>query len=366
MSAKKFSFTRIHYEDIMKSRTQLLLLIAAVAAAIVVLLFVNKSRLDASADRIDAKPAAVTVVRATRQVVPVHLSSIGVLRAYSDVPVIAETQGKVLKRYVDVGDVIRAGAPIVKVDTLVKYAAFVAAKTAYAKAKSDLARFKALHDEGNTSNSEVELAELNVRSAEAQYQVARRQYEDADICAPISGEVAERSVDVGMMVTPGATIAVVVDVSRLKITIAVSENDISRIRKGMSVSATLDAYPGTRFSGIVQFIAPKASESLLFPVQIVIPNNRQFPLKAGMTARITFDMVTEEHALLIPRTALVGSAREGKVFVVENNIACLRSVTVGGEYGLDVAVRTGLSEGERVVTVGKNTIRAGAPVTIIH
>jgi RND family efflux transporter MFP subunit len=350
----------------MKTKTQLLLLAALAAAVIVTLLVINKSRLDASATRIDAPPATVTVTEAIRRAVPMHMSSVGVIHAYQDVPVIAETQGKVLRRYVDVGEYIHTGAPLFKVDTLLKYAAFVAAKAAYAKAESDLLRFTALHEQGNTSNNELELVALNVRAAEAQYEVARRQYEDAIIRAPISGEIAERSVDVGMMVTPGASVAVLVDVSRLKITLAVAENIIPRIKKGMTVSAAVEAYPGTKFTGIVQYIGPKAGESLLFPVQCIIPNSRQFPLKAGMTARITFSCAASGHALLIPRTALVGSAREGTVFVVNGNVAHLRSVTVGSEYGAEIEVLSGIAEGDRVVTVGKNTIRDGAPVTIIH
>ncbi len=350
----------------MKTRTSLLLISAAGAAAIITLLFINRSRLDAGAERIAVKPSSVSVAAATRKAVPVRLTSVGVLQAYSDVPIIAETQGKVLRRYADVGDHVRAGAPIVAVDTLLKYAAFVAAKTAYVKAESDLARFTALHEQGNTSNSELEVAALNVRSFEAQYLVARRQYEDAVICAPISGEIAERNVDVGMMVTPGASIAVIVDVSRLKITIAVSEHVISRITKGMHVSASVDAYAGERFAGIVQSVAPKAGESLLFPVTIVIPNNRVFPLKAGMTARITFDDVTAGTPMLIPRTALLGSAREGQVFVVRDGVAHVRSVAVGGEYGADIEVLSGLADGDKVVTAGKTTIRDGGPVTIIH
>jgi membrane fusion protein, multidrug efflux system len=350
----------------MRKRNQIILISAVVVTAIMTLLFINKSRLDASTERISTKPSVVSVARASRQPVPLQINAIGVLQAYNDVPVIAETQGKVLKRYIDVGDYVRAGDPMVKVDTLLKYAAFVTAKTAYKKADSDLTRFKALHEQGNLSNNELELATLNFRSAEAQYLVAKRQYEDAIICAPISGEIAERMVDVGMLVAPGDPVATIVDIVHMKVTIAVAENKISRIKKGMQVSVNAEAYPEKIFTGTVKYIGPKASESLLFPVEIVISNNHQYPLKAGMTAHISFNQAATSDALLIPRIALLGSAREGKVYVVNNNIAHIRPVAVGNEFGSNVEIISGIQEGEIVVTVGTNTIRDNAPVTVLQ
>lgn len=350
----------------MKTRAQIFLISTVIITAIAAALFINKSRLDANTEHIAAKPAAISVAQAVRKSIPLQLSSIGVLRAYNDIPVIAETQGKVLRRFVDVGDHVRAGDPIVKVDTLLKYATYVAAKTVYVKAESDLARFKALHAQGNISISELELAGLNSKSAHAQYLVAKRQYEDADICAPISGEIAERAVDVGMIVSAGAVIASIVDVSRLKITITVAENIVSRIKKGMAVTATVEAFPGAAFEGIVMYVGPKANESLLFPIEIVIPNSRKFPLKPGMTASIVFTSVTAAQTLMIPRASLVGSAREASVFLVANNRVHLRSVSIGREYGFDVEVLSGIVSGDSVVVVGKNTVHDNAPVTIIQ
>jgi RND family efflux transporter MFP subunit len=201
---------------------------------------------------------------------------------------------------------------------------------------------------------------------EAQYLVAKRQYEDAIICAPISGEIAERTVNKGMMVAPGAQVATIVDVVRLKATISVAENKISQIKKGMQVSASVEAYPGRTFNGIIKYIGPKAGESLLFPVEIIIPNNRQYPLKAGMTARINLNVTAAYTALLIPRIALLGSMRDAKVYVVENNIAHIRQITVGNEFDFNIEILSGIKEGDAVITVGTNTVRDGATVTIVQ
>ncbi len=348
----------------MTKRTRLLFALTTAVATILTILFINKSRLAVGAGRVAAKPPAVSVAAASRRPVPLKFSVVGVLQAYNDVPVIAETQGKVLERYADVGDRVRKGDYILKVDTLLKYAAYIAAKTASAKSQSDLARFKMLHEEGNLSENELELATLNARSTEAQYLLAKRQYEDALITAPISGEIAERTVDVGMMVVPGVPVATIVDVARLKVTIGVSENRIPHIQKGSLVSVSVDACVGRAFIGTVKHVGPKAGESLLFPVEISIANDPQRTLRAGMTAHLTFDRSAVDNALLIPRIGLLGSTREGKVYVVEGGVARLRPVAVGSEFGTDIEIVDGLREGEMIVTVGTNTVHDGEPVTV--
>jgi RND family efflux transporter MFP subunit len=348
----------------MKKMSNITLIVVAVTVIVTTILMINKSRLNANTDRVIEKPSTVAVATAVKLQTELQLSFVGVLQANSDVPAIAETQGKILECYVDVGDRVNAGQPIVKVDTLLKYAAFIAAKSALGKVESDLERFTNLYRQGNLSSNELELAELNCRSAEAQYLVAKRQFEDAVVCAPISGEVAEKNVAIGMMVVPGTPVATIIDISRLKVVVAVSENNITRIMKGMKVSVAVETYPGVLFTGTVKYTGPKANESLFFPIEVVVINDQSHRLKAGMTAHVTIRETASTNTLLVPRIALIGSTHEGKIFVVENSLARIRSVVVGKEYGANIEILSGLSEGDTVVTVGKNTIRNGVPVTV--
>ena len=132
----------------------------------------------------------------------------------------------------------------------------------------------------------------------------------------------------------------------------------------MQVSVSVEAHPGKTFMGTVKYIGPKAGESLLFPVEIVIPNDHQYRLKAGMTSRIDLNVTTAYNALLIPRIALLGSVRDARVYVVENNIAHIRQITAGSEFDSDIEILSGLKEGDVVITVGTNNIRDGVPVIV--
>lgn len=337
-----------------------------IASVIGALLLNNKATLDSKVEAAVFRPVAVSVATATRKKIHRELKTIGVIQAYRDVPIIAETQGRVLEKYAELGDHLAPGAPIVKVDTLLKYAACIAAKVNYEKAKKDVERYEALHREGNVSTADLESTVLALRAMEAQYLVAKRQYEDAIIRTPIAGIIAERNVDVGMMVQQGMSVATVVDISRLKVSVSVAEKDASKLKKGSIVEISTDVYPGVTFEGRANFVGPKSSESRMFPVEIVIPNSAAYPLKAGMMAHVVFPSIEERRALVVPRLALVESSRRAHVYVVENDAVHLRTILTGTEFNTDIEVLEGLQEGETVVVSGQQNLRDSTRITIVR
>jgi hypothetical protein len=84
-----------------------------------------------------------------------------------------------------------------------------------------------------------------------------------------------------------------------------------------------------------------------------------------MFARIYFSTLTKSPVISIPREALVGSARSPQVFIVENSIARLRDISVGGQFGTFIEIMDGLNEGDLVVTSGQNLIQNNFKVEIV-
>ena len=146
--------------------------------------------------------------------------------------VISETIGKVTAVKADVGDHVNAGSVLVVVDDELKLAGFKAAEVNYEKAKKDLERYEALNKSKAVTDNEIEAARLGCKGAEAQYLVARRQYNDTRISSPIAGIVTSRLVDRGSMVQPGMPIANVVDISKLKVAVNVAEKDVFKLKPG--------------------------------------------------------------------------------------------------------------------------------------
>lgn len=310
---------------------------------------------------------SVSVVTASKQNLTNSLSLIGTIAANNDVVILSETSGRVIKVNAEIGEFKQAGSVLVEVDAELKEANYKTAQMSYEKAKKDLERFESLYKENSISESQIEQARWSFQTAEAQYIVARRQLKDTKITTPISGIVTSRMVDIGSMVmgAPQSTvIANVVDISKLKVKINVGEKDVFKLNIGDKVQVTTDIYPDAVFEGKIASIAAKGDDAHTYPVEVRIENSKQYPLKAGMFGRVHFTQKNQRSNIIIPRESIIGSLKNAKVYVVKDNIAQLRPVSVGNESGTNVEIVSGLSEGEVIVVNGKNNLKNNASVVV--
>jgi RND family efflux transporter MFP subunit len=331
---------------------------------IIVILLMNKSTLQSQMNQVVLENTTVSVSPAAIDTISEDISIVGTVTADNDVAVISETQGKILNVFVKVGDFVKAGSIIAEADEELKQAAHTAAKVNYEKAKKDHQRIEALYKESNVSDSDLENARLGASAAEAQFIVARRQLDDTKIKASISGTVTDRFINVGTMIMPGSPVANIVDISKLKVKVNIPENDVFKIKTGEDAILTTVIYPGCEFKGKVETISSKADDAHTYPVEVVLPNNNEYPWKAGMFVKVTFAATGRRNALSIPRTALVGSVKNPKVYIVENETAKLKTVVLGNEFNNKYEVISGLNPGESIITSGQNNLTDGTRVVV--
>jgi RND family efflux transporter MFP subunit len=339
---------------------------ALILGAVIGVLLYNKSKMEAMSrtDVLSSIPVSVSTVGPQRAGEARDL--VGSVAANNDVAIVSETQGRVVKVMAEVGDYKPAGSVIAQVDDELKRANFATAEVNYLKAKRDMERFESLVKEDAATDQQVEAARLASKSAEAQFITARREYADTKITTPISGTVTSRPVDVGTYVQKGMAVANVVDISRLKVNLNVSERDVFRLKAGDTVEISTNVYPGAKFEGTIHTISVKADEAHTYPVEVLLTNSKEHPLKTGMFATVQFRDVSNGDVLAIPRAALVGSLKRPQVFVVENGMARLRDIIVDAEIGTNLTVVSGLRSGETVVTNGQNNLRDNVPITIVN
>lgn len=350
----------------MNRKVHIILIGVLFIAAIVAILLYNKSRMEAEARSDLTTALPVTVVKVSRQVVNDDRSLVGNITANNDVTVIAEAQGKITGVFAEVGQYKTAGSVLVQVDDEMKLASFASAEVNYEKAKKDLQRFDNLMKDSAVSDQQMDNARLVFKAAEAQYIVARREYRDTKITTPISGVVTSRAVDIGAYVQRGTPIANVVDLSRLKVKVSVAENEVFTLKVGDQVDVTTDVYPGVEFHGKIQTISSKADDTHTYPVEVMLPNTKEHPLKGGMFGRVSFRTLGHGEALVVPRVALIGSVKNPMVFVVENTKAVLRNLTLGPEIGNYLTVLNGLREGEFLIVTGQNNLKDGSTVLVVN
>src|SRR5512140_537134 len=306
----------------------------------------------------------VNAAKAVRQTLSNQISLVGTINASNDVNVISETQGVVREVYVKVGDQVKNGIVLARVDDEIPRSNLATAEINHEKAKRDFERSEALYQENSISISQLDAARLGLKAAENQRDIARRQMENTKIKSPITGTINARFVNVGTMVTTGMPVCNVVDITTLRVKVNVTEREAFQLKPGDKVDVGTDIYPGMTFPGTIDNIASKADEAHTYAVEILLRNNPERPLKAGMFARVSFVSIQPRVTLTIPREALVGSTKSAEVFVVRAGVADRRSVVVGRQTATLLEVLQGLEEGDSVVTSGHSNLVDRARVLV--
>lgn len=337
-------------------------------AIIIGVLEYNKSKAEQAIVKQTFNQYAIPVTIAEAEITDLSsaLTLVGTIMAGSDVNIVAEAGGRILQLHANPGQYKSAGSVIAEIDSELRRASVMNAQAAYDKAKIDYERMENMFKEGVVNAMQMDQTRYGFQAAEAQLIMSKRQLRDTKVTTPISGIINARMVDQGATVAINAVIANIVDISTLKVKVNVSEKDAFALKNGDKVIITTDVYPGTEFSGQVASIAPKADEAHTYPTEICMSNSKQYPLKAGMFAKVSFTSIEKLDALLIPRSALIGSIKNPKVFVIKDGKAELRDVQTGADAGTTLEIISGLQAGESIVTNGQNNLRTGSKVTIIN
>ncbi|KPJ71277.1 hypothetical protein AMJ52_08740 [candidate division TA06 bacterium DG_78] len=186
-------------------------------------------------------------------------------------------------------------------------------------------------------------------------------YEEGYIKSPISGNIGKIFVDVGSMITPQTPVALVVEYSQVKVEFNLSEMQGGCVSKSQTVTIEIDALPGQPFKGKISEISPVIDPMTRTISAKAVINNTKKLLKPGMTARVKINLGEKNDVIVIPKDALLDSY----LFVVQDSTAERRDVVVGLIGDQYVEILEGISEAERVVTVGQERLAGGEKVNPI-
>jgi RND family efflux transporter MFP subunit len=342
------------------------LAIVAFTAFVIYKLLANKEILNEKSSFKPADPPiAVTLAPVERRALSHELTLLGTVFADKELPVVSQTMGEIVELNFNLGDYKREGEQMAKVKDDKIRVGLEAAQAAYDKIANDVERLEKLYRSQATSEQSLRDAKLGLIQAKTQVDNLKLQLDDTKIVAPMSGVVTAKLVEKGSVLGGGTPLAMMVDVSRLKVKLRVPEQDVYKLSPGRPVKITADVYPGIEFSGAITFVSPQGDETHSYPVEISMANLPRTPLKAGTYVNVSFPSVVRENALTIPREALIGSMKDAKVYVVENGKAVLKKIVVGSETGNALEVLDGLSDTDKVVVSGQINLRDGATVSVV-
>jgi RND family efflux transporter MFP subunit len=327
-----------------------------------------------------AEPSVVTVetAQAVEREVATVIRATGSFVADEASDVTPLVAGSVVETPVDVGDFVKAGQVIVRLDPrnanldLQHAEASLQQAAAQAEnAKVEAERHASLVQSGDISRSTYEklttqLATANASVAQATARVAsaRKAVEDTTIVAPFAGHVTARPVSAGEYVSTSARVATIVRIQPIKLELQVPESEAGKLRRGMPVRASVPTHPGAVFEGTVSAlnVALDASARAM-AIEVRFPNG-DGRLLPGMFATGEIDLPATERAFYVPAAAVasIANGQSSAIYIVDDTTARVRVVQVGESQDGMVRILAGLDHPAVVATSALNQLFDGAKV----
>lgn len=189
---------------------------------------------------------------------------------------------------------------------------------------------------------------------------------DVDITSKVNGYVINKVIEIGSYVQQGSTMFKLADLSKVWVIFDAYESDVLNIKVGDEVSFSVKALPGVEFSAKITFIDPILnSQSRTVSVRAEADNENLY-LKPNMLAQgiVKTDMSQLGEQILIPKSAVLWTGERSVVYVKKPTAKQptfeFREVVLGQRVGDQYIVKSGLSEGEEVVTNGTFKIDSAA------
>ena len=312
--------------------------------------------------KVEAVP--VEVAKVGRHPISASYSGTANLEAPGEAQVVAKTSGVMVQLLAEEGDQVRAGQVLARIDgNRVRLEAQRQLATVH-KLENNFRRSQELAARKLVSAESSDQIRYDLESARAGYELARLELSYTNITAPISGVVAQRMVKPGNLIGLNAPVFRIVNNAHLEGVLNAPEHELSRLKVGLPLRMVVDAVPGKVFVGKVDRISPVMdSNSGTFRVVCAFDNAPE--LRPGMFGRIEVVYDQRTDALTVPRIALLEDEGEPAVYLVRGNKVRRVTVKLGYTNGELAEIKSGLHEGDSVVTAGKVAIRDGTEIQVI-
>jgi RND family efflux transporter MFP subunit len=287
-------------------------------------------------------------------------------------------------RDIGTGDYIERGAILAQIrqqdlkNQVDDYGAQVDAAIAqHTQAEQDFNRAKALYGTQSLTKPEYDQAQARfdttlagVNRAKAAHRQAQLSLGDSDLKAPFTGYILARNIDVGTLASSSTVAFSIADISSVKATFGVPEDNLNLVRLGQALTLQMQN-DSAQYTGRITSISPSAdAKSRVFTIEITIAN-RQNKLKPGMIASVELGGKRSATEPSVPLSAVVpypGGTGQFAVVVAKGNSgqckADFRQITVGVNHGSSVSV-TGVQAGEKVVVLGAQLLKQGDSLSVI-
>ncbi len=332
-------------------------------------------------------PVEVEIVRPVRTLVvgatPTETSNTyaGEVRARYESTLGFRVGGKLISREVNVGEAVKAGQVLARLDPkdlelgdAAAQAQVSAARSQYQIAGKDLERVRGLHAKGYASQGELDrfisqyrAASAQLESAEAQGKQIANQARYAALTADADGVVTAVLAESGTVVAPGQPVVQLARDGAIEVAAAIPEDRVNTVKEGMPVMVSLWSEPGKTYAAKIRELSLAADPlTRTYAVRVAVPD-APAEMKLRMTASVSIPLDDLPSSIHLPAPAMVTQGGKAGVWVVEPKTfqVQFRAVQFVGVEGNEVLVASGLQAGERVVTAGASYLRESQKVRLM-
>jgi membrane fusion protein (multidrug efflux system) len=309
-----------------------------------------------------AVPVELTSVE--RRDIASYIETNGTLEAESEIDIVARTSGPIVELRAEENMAVRQGQLLARLDQDEIGARLEVSRVGLDEAETAFERAEVLRRANLLSSEEYEQARSRLDAARADYQGNEIQMGYTEIRAPFSGLIVERYVKFAETVSVNQGLFRLSDFDPLLCPIRVPERELPRLAVDQPAYLTVDAWPDERFEARVLRLSPVV-DAATGTVKVTLEVEAQGKLRPGMFGSVFLQTDTREGALVIPKAALALDGIGDAVFVAAGTTAERRDVTLGVREGDFIEILDGVAEGDRVVSVGQDSLSDGTPIEIL-
>ncbi len=282
--------------------------------------------------------------------------------------------GKIIERTAEVGDKVKTGQLLARLDAADTGLQESAASAQYRLAEDEVKRYRELRDKGFVSQSALDAKETALKAAAAQAGLARNQAAYTSLLSDRSGVISATLAEVGQVVSAGQAVIRVAQDGEREVSIAIPESRYSSIRVGMHAQIEVGSSENKAqtITGRVREISPAADPaSRTYPARVSFDAGNE-NVALGMTARVRLSAAAKSATqnpggYLVPLTAIFQQNDKAAVWIVAaDHSVSLRPVVVAAYRDDGALIGSGIAAGERIVSAGVHKLTAGDKIQVIE
>jgi RND family efflux transporter MFP subunit len=291
----------------------------------------------------------------------------GTVEASQTIPLTFQSSGTVEQVLVQEGDAVHKGQLLAVVNKSDNQNIYNSSLAMYEQAKDAYDRMKQVHEQGSLSEVKWVEMESKLKQAESQMQISKNNLDKCNLYAPTNGIVGKRNIEPGQSSISISSPIELVKIETVSVKISVPENEIGKIKKGMTATFTISALDNKSFEGTITNVGVVADQfSRTYEVKMTV-NNTNLEMKPGMVCDVILNTSTEKELVVIPYNA-VSKDTEGNSFVYivspDSKSVKKQIIKVGNYQSSGVEVLSGLAVNQNIVVDGKEKLSDNSIISL--